>query len=346
MPHFAFEAIGPSGALMSGRLEARSRNLALDELIAAGQTPVSLKETSNGGRLGISRWTARHAFDYRLFLRELGVLLKAGLSVERALHMLVGIASNDHHRLRIGQILERVRGGAPLSLGFSAAVSEAPAQVSRLMEAGEASGKLADIVIRIAQSLDRAKALRDRLISGLTYPAVLLAAMVVVLWVVFATVLPRLVPMFEDAGASLPESTALLLSLDLFLQAYGWWLVFFALGLAGTFVLAMRNPRTRLAIDGVFLRIPLFFGLPPIIKPPASAATCRRFSTAACRSKARSLSRAAAPRTAGSRGALPKSSRASPRASICTQRSPGRPFCRRWWSSSRRSGKKPAASAR
>lgn len=274
MPRFAFEAIGPSGVPTRGHLEARSRNLALDELIAAGQTPVSLREVSARGAFSLGLgW---HRFDYRLFLRELGVLLKAGLPVERALNVLAGIAPNDRHAMRIGQILERVRAGAPLSQSFAAMVREAPAQTARLLEAGEASGKLADIIVKLALSFDRAKALRDKLISGLTYPAVLIVAMAIVLWVVFATVLPRLVPMFEDAGASLPEATAVLLDINLFLEAYGWWLVLLAAAAAGAFAYAMRQPAARLVIDRFVLDSPLTLHLPSRYE---SARFCRNLQT-------------------------------------------------------------------
>lgn len=278
MPRFGFESIGPSGALIRGTLEARTSGLALDELIAAGQTPVSLREISGGAgasaRLG--RAIGWHSFDYRLFLHELGVLLKAGLPVERALNVLAGIAPNDRHAMRVGQILERVRAGAPLSQGFAAVVREAPAHISRLLAAGEMSGKLAEIIVRLAQSLDRAKALRDKLISGLTYPAVLVLAMAAVLWVVFATVLPRLVPMFQDAGSSLPEATAILLAVDLFLTSYGWLLLVLAAALVALFIYAMREPRSRLVIDRFFLSGRLTFDLPARYE---AARFCRSLQT-------------------------------------------------------------------
>lgn len=264
MPRFAFEAIGPSGKLLRGALDANSRGIALDELIASGQTPVSLREVSERTRFSprlalLGGW---RAFDYRLFLRELGVLLKAGLPVERALTVLADIAPGDHHAMRVRQILERVRAGAPLSLAFARTVREAPAQAARLLEAGEASGRLPDVILGLSKALDRAKALRDKLVSGLTYPAVLVVAMAAVLWVVFATVLPRLVPIFENAGTALPAATAMLLALDLFLRAYGWWLLALAVLAVAGFVQALRRPATRLMIDRYLLGSRLMLDLP------------------------------------------------------------------------------------
>jgi general secretion pathway protein F len=277
LPRFAFKAIGATGALISGSLEARTGDLALEELIASGRTPVALRELSPMGgtliRLGRLEWGG---FDYRLFLRELGVLLVAGLPIERALDILVGLAGSERGAMRIGRILERVRAGAPLSQAFAATVREAPAYIPRLIAAGEASGRLAGVTTKLAQALDSAKALRDKLISGLTYPAVLLVTMAAVLWIVFAAVLPRLVPMFQDAGAALPQATAILLDVDLFLDSYGWLLLLtLALG-AGLFAYALRRPTTRLVFDRLMLTARLTFGIPARYE---AARFCRNLQT-------------------------------------------------------------------
>jgi general secretion pathway protein F len=277
MPRFAFKAIGPTGLLVSGSLDAQSRAFALDELIASGQTPVSIRElvpsTGLTARLG---GFAGGSFDYRLFLRELGILLGAGLSMERALKVLVDIAPNGRQAMRVGQILERVRAGAPLSQAFASLVREAPAHIARLLAAGEASGKLAGITAKLSASLDRAKALRDKLISGLTYPGVLVLTMAAVLWIVFTTVLPRLVPMFQDAGAALPESTSILLSVDLFLNSYGWLVSLLAVLCVVLSILALREPRVRLAADRWVLTSRLLLGIPARYE---AARFCRNLQT-------------------------------------------------------------------
>lgn len=278
MPRFAFEAIAPSGTILRGTMEARSSANALEQLVAGGQIPVSLREAS--GREGILARLVLAvgfgSFDHVLMLRELGVLLKAGMSVERALVVLQNVAPSTRTAMRLGQILERVRAGETLSQSFGALVGEAPAYVSRLMAAGEASGQLGDLVVRVAAGLARAKELRDRLISGLTYPAVLVVAMGIVLWIVFNSVIPRLTPMLDEAGASLPVVTQALLAVAAFLNSYGWFLLLAHVCALGAVLLALRRPQARLVIDRFLLDNPLMLDLPQRYE---AARFCRNLQT-------------------------------------------------------------------
>ncbi len=82
--------------------------------------------------------------------------------------------------------------------------------------------------------------------------------------------------MFQDAGSSLPEATAILLAVDLFLTAYGWWLLLLTACLVTLFIYAMREPRSRLVIDRFFLNGRLTFDLPARYE---AARFCRSFQT-------------------------------------------------------------------
>jgi general secretion pathway protein F len=278
MARFAFEAIGASGMIVRGTLDAPSSAGALAQLAAEGQMPVSLRQTGEvlQSLERLLRATGLASFDYRLFLLELGVLLKAGMPVERALAALESISPSREHAARLGQILARVRAGEPLSQATAALVREAPAYVPRLIAAGEASGQLAAIVTRLAAGLARAKALKDKVISGLTYPAVLVVAIGVVLWVIFTSVLPRLTPMFSEAGAALPVATTVLLTVGQIVDAYGLLLLFLVCAAFLAFVVAMRTAGPRLAIDRFFLRTPLALHLPERYE---AARFCRNLET-------------------------------------------------------------------
>jgi len=278
MPRFAFEAVDPAGRVVRGSLEATTKTRALEQLIAGGQTPVALNEGQlRGGALAsLSSLITFKRFDYLSMLRELGTLLRAGLPVERALGVLRTLTTNSRGALRLTQILERVRGGEPLSQAFSSLVPEAPAYIGRLLAAGEASGHLPEVVGRVAVSLARAKALRDRLISSLTYPCVLVIAMIAVLWFVFTSVLPRLTPLFSQAGASLPTPTAILLGLGHFFQTYGSWLGAVCVLAVIGFAYALRRSDLRLRIDRALLGSRLFFALPQRYE---AARFCRNLET-------------------------------------------------------------------
>ncbi len=249
---------------MRGQIEATARPLALEQLLSAGQTPLSLTETGEGRRSLIEslRTLQPGGGDLLSVIRELSSLLKAGLPVERALGAMQSLSSNRRTALRVGQMLERVRAGEPLSRALRLIIPPGSEHIEHLIAAGEVSGHLPAVMARLAANLERAKALRERVISALTYPAFLVVTMAIVLWIVFTNVLPRLAPLFSQAKAALPIPTRMLLAISGFLQSYGWLLVaLLVLGVCAA-LYAFRRPSVKIALDRflfsswLFLRVP------------------------------------------------------------------------------------------
>lgn len=275
---FAFEAIDRHGATVRGTLEAPNQGSVLDQLVLNGHTPVSIKAARSQPVLvqSMRRAFGFSGFDYVPFLKELGILLKAGLPAERALTTLRSLSQDTRASLRVQQIVERVRSGEALSQAFAATVTEAPPHIARLLAAGEASGQLAEITERVAAGLTKTRMLKARLVSDLSYPAILLVAICIVLWVVFHTVLPRLAPMFEQSGAAMPLPTQALMAMGDFFNAYGWVLLLVVLGLVGSFLYALRQQHTRLAFDRFLLTGRVTFGVPRAFE---AALFCRNLQT-------------------------------------------------------------------
>jgi general secretion pathway protein F len=261
---FAFEAIDRLGANVRGTLDARNQAAVLDQLIASGHTPISIRplRAANGMERLTSRILGSRGFDYVRFLQELAILLKAGLTIERALSALKTLTLDAKSTLRIRQIVDRVRGGEPLSQVFAVLVPEAPPHISHLLAAGESSGQLPEIADRIAKGLVKMRALRTRIFADLAYPALLIVAIVIVLWVIFNTVLPRLMPLFEQSGVTMPFTTELLIDLKAFFDSYGWFFLIALIVLTGAGVRLLNVPRFRRAADRKLLVSRVFFGLP------------------------------------------------------------------------------------
>jgi general secretion pathway protein F len=131
-----------------------------------------------------------------------------------------------------------------------------------LIAAGEASGHLPEIVQRLADNLTHSKKLRDKLISDLTYPAVLALTITIVLWVIFSKVLPRLTPMFAEAGAALPLPTRMLVGLAWFFDSFGWALFALLLSALVALIYSLRNQHRRLQIDRLLITKRWFLGIP------------------------------------------------------------------------------------
>lgn len=225
MPSFAYEAAGPDGAIGRGVIDAPSRSAAVERILALGRTPVRIVEQAPGAAPVAAATRLMPAFgiaNERLsLLRELGTLLQAGLSVERALTAMQGLSVKARTKAVVQALLDGLRAGEPLSGAMRRAEAFFPESVRRLVAAGEASGKLGEVVTRLAAAEARNKELTDRVVSAMIYPALLVVVMFAVLVMIFTTVIPRLAPLFAQSADALPWPAAVLLAIAQFFNAYG-----------------------------------------------------------------------------------------------------------------------------
>lgn len=265
MPSFAYEAAGPDGAIGRGVIEAPSRSAAVERILASGRTPVRLVEHDGSAALAepVRVLPAFGVASERLaLLREFGTLLQAGLSVERALTAVQGLTARARSKAAVQALLGGLRAGEPLSAAMRRADALFPEPMRKLVAAGEASGRLGEVVTRLAAAETRNKELSDRAVSAMIYPALLIVVMLIVLTIIFTTVVPRLAPLFAQSGDALPWPAAVLLAISQFLNSYGTVsAIVTALGLGGL-LYALQQPAARVAYERWSLRSRLFFGIP------------------------------------------------------------------------------------
>jgi len=114
-----------------------------------------------------------------------------------------------------------VRHGSALSRAMMDSDSVFPPMASAMAEAGEASGKLDESIGRLAETLDRAEALRQTIVSSLVYPALLLVVASGVILVMLLFVVPQFEDLFADVGGKLPTMTRVVLGASRFVRSYG-----------------------------------------------------------------------------------------------------------------------------
>jgi general secretion pathway protein F len=257
LPTFAYEATSKQGGTTRGVIEAPSRSLAVERILALGQTPTRITEKSatagvDGFKLPstgsfVPQWNV--ANDRLAIMRELSLLLRAGLSVERALVAMQGLAKTNRVKSVLAHLLEGLRGGESLSGAMARAGVLFPESMRKLIAAGESSGRLPEVAARLADAQARNKELTDRVVSALIYPVLLVIVMLAVLVMIFTVVLPRLEPLFSQAQGALPWPTAILVALGHFLDAFGLWIAIALIAVLVYVFYALRQPATQFAID-------------------------------------------------------------------------------------------------
>jgi general secretion pathway protein F len=285
MPRYSYSVYDSRGLLKRGALDAVSRQSALEVLRGRGLFPLDLVEETRR-QATAQRWWEREISlgDGSLplpalstFTGELATLVKADLPLDQALHILA-VQPTVTRRMRTvaAALLAAVREGQSLSGAMSGRGPEFPEYYWRLVQAGEASGALSDVLSDLARFLERSCEARAQIGSALLYPAILLLAAAAALFVILTVLVPTLVPLFRDSGAPLPLSLRVLVDAEAFVVSHGPLLLLALAGTVGAAIVLFRHPDARLAFDRTILRLPVVGSL---ISQRETARFCRTLGT-------------------------------------------------------------------
>jgi general secretion pathway protein F len=192
---------------------------------------------------------------------QIATLLRAGLPLDEAIEVAAEISEAPRERAALRALLERLRGGSSLADAMTAEGSFPDFAIS-MVRAGEAGAGLEPALARLTEFLERDQAAREHIKSALLYPAVVALVCCASIGVLFAFVVPRFRPLFEQAGDALPAPARALLAASDLVQAF-WWTLPAALVAAVLLVRReLRDRRRRQRWDRLVLRVPL---LGPIV---------------------------------------------------------------------------------
>lgn len=278
MPTFAYRATTLEGRTLRGVEEAVSpvaleRTLAGRGLYALDVIPARERTEESGFSRG--RLIPRGA-DVTEAMATLASLLEVGLPLERALEITIRGAARRDVAGALASARQRVREGGKLADALAEYPALFPAVAVGLVRAADRGGHLAEAVRRLAEHLERERALRARLVSALTYPLLLVGTGALSLAVLLLFVLPRFVTILDDAEAALPRSTALLLATSTLLGRI-WPLLMLGVLIAPVVWIRWRaTERGRERTDALLLRLPL---VGPLRARYASARLARTLGT-------------------------------------------------------------------
>lgn len=262
MALFHYKAVTPNGEILEGQFEVASNDEAVARIQDAGNIPLEIRAASDGGGAysltGMFARAAMNPAQVLQFTQQLSTLLGAGQPLDRALQILLELPESEKARRIIERIRDHVRGGAPLSDGLEAEPQVFTKLYVNMVRAGEVGGALDTTLARLAQYLERAKALKESVINALIYPAILVVMVFAALFVLLVFVVPQFAPMFKDMNVELPLITKIVLFIGNTLRDF-WWAI---AGLIFLAVVLLRrqlaDAPTRLRFDAWALRRRLF----------------------------------------------------------------------------------------
>jgi general secretion pathway protein F len=199
--------------------------------------------------------------DILMFTQQLSSLLRSGMSLSEALDVL----ERRTQKKSMAGVLGNLRGEIVQGETLSAALAKHPKLFSKffvnLVRAGEASGTLDQVLIRLAKDLEEASEIRQRVVGALIYPLFVVTGCIAAMIVLMTFIVPRFTIMFRELRTTMPLPTRVLIAVSDAFASY-WWIGAAAI-LAAVVIIRQRarTPEGRLALDSLMLRLPVFGGI-------------------------------------------------------------------------------------
>lgn len=276
MKLYRYKAINASGEMQSGEVEGDNHEQVINQLHDKGLMPINARESSiNHARasfwsnllLSKDSISNKHLME---ITRELSNMIRAGVSLEKTLEILIDISETPDVKQVMERVLKSVREGNL----FSEALAEqnfSPLYVS-LIHAGEIGGALGLVLENLAHYLGRMQALRANVVSALTYPSIVFSLAIGALFLLLIFVIPQFEQMFIGAEDKIPLATKIVINVSTWLQS-NWFISLIAVGgIAVLFSRISKQEKIAYWFDKMWLKIP---AVGSIITKVETARFCR-----------------------------------------------------------------------
>jgi type II secretory pathway component PulF len=270
MPQFAYRARNSQGGLVEGVLDCADRAIAIRQIESQQCIPIRIEMLGAEPKV-VATGAAQPEAPTRnlkiphgqllIFTEQLAHLLQAGMTLDEALSIL----EKRLKQPRVQQMTHSLHQALIDGRSFSQALSELPRIFPplyvNLVAAGEASGALPQILLRLVKHLMQAKELRDRVQQALIYPAFLALAGAILVTIFITFMVPQLTGFMAQTGGALPLPTRVLLQVHHAITGYWWVGVLAVIGLVIGFRALVRSEEGRVGWDRLRLMIPGYGGV-------------------------------------------------------------------------------------
>ena len=266
MPKFAYTAKDSRGKEIKGTVEAATQAQVQETLRKQGLFVTKVAAAGGGMNKNLEIKLPKFlrpgvkTKDLCILTRQLATLVDSGLPLVRGLRILQKQTKNPTLKDTLGQMTEAVEGGS----NFSEALAQHPKIFDNLYvnmaRAGEAGGVLEQVLNRLAEFLEKAERIKQKVKGAMTYPIVVLCAALGITGFLMVTVIPKFETIFKDlmGNKGMPPLTQFVINIannfrsNALIFVGGIVLIVFIVRLLG------KTPRGRYALDWVKIKIPVF----------------------------------------------------------------------------------------
>lgn len=263
MPTFTYRAMDAHSRFITGEIEAADLREVARELDKLGYVALDTVAGTRRSEATPRFWSFRRPVGRReitIFLRELSLVLRAGLTLDEALLLLAGEES-----IGLASIMRDLRVAITAGASFGEALERHPrlfgSDLVAMVRVAEATGNLASVLESVGEERTKTERMLDKISSALRYPAVLLVVALSVLLFFLVAVVPQFASVLRDFGQPPTGFVGAVLATSDFLVANGAWIAAaLAVSLLAT-IIALRWPRFRLWAERRVRRLPGLRGI-------------------------------------------------------------------------------------
>ncbi|HAT4280097.1 TPA: type II secretion system F family protein [Clostridium perfringens] len=221
MANFKYKAINSEGQRIEGSQSADSESQVREMLLSNQYYPLSIEKENSKNKISFSFNRKVKLKDIAVFCRQFYVMLDSGLSIGKALNILI----EQGEKAKIREALIGVNGdlkrGETLASSMRKRKDVFPNLLTSMIDAGERSGNLDIILKRMAEYYEKETKIRGKIKSAMIYPIVLGVVAIIAITFILTFVMPTFVQMFEENNVDLPMSTKMVLGTSKMLGKYG-----------------------------------------------------------------------------------------------------------------------------
>jgi type II secretory pathway component PulF len=267
MPQFAYRARNAQGGLVEGVLDCPDRAVAIRQIEQLRCIPIRIEAVVPAGkdgegpkspkRVGAETQNLKIPHSQLLvFTEQLAHLLQAGMTLDEGLSILEKRLKQPRVQQMTHSLHQALVDGRSFSQSLRQFPRIFPPLYVNMVAAGEASGALPDILLRVVKHLMQAKDLRDRVQQALIYPAFLAIAGAILITIFITYMVPQLTAFMSQHGGALPLPTRILMHIHHAITGYWWLAVLIVIGVSVGFRAFVKTDEGRITWDGFRLRIP------------------------------------------------------------------------------------------
>lgn len=258
MANFSYKAKDLKGELHTGEIESGDLRTAVGVLRKKGLIVISVTEHAKSQEMFFNKWFNGVGFGEIVNItRQLATMVGAGLVLSDAIDILSEQQTNKRLKSVLDEVSHDVKGGLTLSQSLGKHPDIFPPLYINLVKSGEASGKLDDVLLKMADSLEKEREFKARVKGALIYPVLVITMMIVVIFVMMIFVIPKLTALYTQSSIELPLPTKILIAVSGFMVNFWWLIIVGAIGGVVLFKRWIKTPHGALIFDTLILKVPI-----------------------------------------------------------------------------------------